>query len=353
MNSFAVSQAYVAQGSDLLVQKKYQDHGYASRTMQSRAACPCLPEDVTALQALELAGLNWKVEKAVPQIMTPNGISYAENSTALYRSDTGKILGIHSDAYEPVQNTTIAAIFDSLGSRAVIESALSCRDGRRIYVTARIDAEEEITPGDRLRRYLHVFNSHDGGTSFGAFFTTQRLACANQMSGNIRRAGRKAKDESKAMTFKHTRGVQQFAEELPQRIDMQRLQFRSEVESLRDLTRISMTEELARRILEVTYADKLATPIRDKQTGQKRPRHLYDLKERREILTLADGLAHGSELPGFRGSAWGFLNSITEYETHGGNLSNPEKARKRLEALYNGAAGHRIELARNACLALV
>ena len=334
-----------------MIYGRYRDHGYQARTLESKGAAQCLPEDVTAAQAFEMAGLSFNVAQTTPQILTPNGISTAPEFAAVYREDTGKILGIQSNKYAPVQNSDIARIFDQLDGIAVIESALCCREGRRLYVTARIGADEEITSGDRLRRYLHVFNSHDGGTSVGAFFTDRRLACANQIAGNIRAAS--SRGNAQALTFKHTSGVTEFVRNLPAFIDCQRHQFRSDVDSYRQLTHLTVTPEIVQRALAETYSAELARPIKDKHTKENRARTVKELRAFRSITSLFQGFARGADLPGFHGTAWGLLNAITEHETHGGNLSNTDKARQRLEALYHGTAGGRIEKARHSLLAMV
>ena len=64
--------------------------------------------------------------------------------------------------------------------------------------------------------------------------------------------------------------------------------------------------------MQQTYADKLATPIRDKQTGDKRPRELSDLTEIGTIRSHYSGnTGLGiNDIPGVRGTACALFNAI-------------------------------------------
>ena len=118
-----------------------------------------------------------------------------------------------------------------------------------------------------------------------------------------------------------------------------------------------LTSEIARRVLEATYADKLATPIKDKTSGDKRDRTIADLKEVEIIRShYAGDTGLGiRNTPGVAGTLYGLFNAITQAETHdvGRAKDETERARTRLESLWGGNSAKRIDQARQACLALV
>ncbi|NBT76624.1 MAG: DUF932 domain-containing protein [Betaproteobacteria bacterium] len=155
--------------------------------------------------------------------------------------------------------------------------------------------------------------------------------------------------------MKHTSSVTKFAEKLPHLIDLERRSFSKSIDELRDLTNIQLTTEIARRVLEATYSDKLATPI--KEDGKSRQRTLADLPE----VAVIRGHFAGTtglgirDLPGCAGTAYGLFNAITQFETHdaGRAKDETERARARLESLWGGSSAKRIARAREACLALV
>ncbi len=143
---------------------------------------------------------------------------------------------------------------------------------------------------------------------------------------------------------------------LPEMIDLERQTFNKQLDGLRDLSNIKLTAELAKRVLEVTFKDKLTTPIRDKDSKEMRERTLVDLPEYsliREHCYGSTGL--GMDMQGVHGTVYGLFNGITQCMTHDGGKStdNTERNRVRLESLWGGRASKRIEAAREACLALV
>jgi phage/plasmid-like protein (TIGR03299 family) len=351
-----VTTAYAADGRGPAVYGRYRERGYAVNPLTAQVGT-FVPERASASEAFTIAGLDWTAEKRPVFYMGPDGPLPAADHCSIVRSDTNQLLGIHGTAYTPVQNSALINLLDYLRENIHLETVLSIRNGRRVYATASIDTESEVVPGDRIRRYLHLFNSHDGSSGFGVFFSDVRLACANQLNYLTGRAARNASAAGAGLRRRHTSSVTEFARQLPQLIDLERRTFAASIDELRSLTSVRLTTEIARRVLEATYADKLATPIRDKQTGDKRPRTLADLPEIGAIRSHYSGDTGMGirDIPGIAGTAYALFNAITQHTTHdtGRSTDATERARARLEQLWGGSAAKRIERAREACLALV
>lgn len=351
-----VSTAYAADGKGPMVYGKYRDHGYAVNPLTAQLGT-FVPERVSAAEAFHIAGLDWTAERRPVTFMGADGPLESPDHVAIVRSDNDGLLGIHGTGYTPVQNTALVNLLDYLREDIQLETVLSIRKGRRVYATAAINTESEVVPGDRVRRYLHIFNSHDGSSGFGVFFSDIRLACANQLSYLTGRASSKAVEQGAGLRRRHTSSVTDFAQKLPQLINIERRTFAQSIDELRDLTKVVLTPEIARRVLEQTYADKLTTPIRDKQTGDKRPRELNDLPEIGTIRSHYSGnTGLGiNDIPGVSGTAYALFNAITQHATHnsGRSKDSTERARARLESLWGGASAKRIDRARAACLALI
>ena len=102
-------------------------------------------------EALELAGLNWKVFQK--PVMTQDGQKipgYKANIRDLDR----KVLGIVTDRYRVVQNEEAFAFTDQLlGEGVTYETAGSLQDGRRIWILARLP-QHYIVGGDEITPYL-------------------------------------------------------------------------------------------------------------------------------------------------------------------------------------------------------
>jgi hypothetical protein len=117
------------------------------------------------------------------------------------------------------------------------------------------------------------------------------------------RAASTAAAAGEGLRRKHTSSVTAFASSLPHLIDLERRSFAASIDELRSLTSVKLTTEIARRVLEATFADKLAAPIRDKTTDTKRPRTLADLPEIETIRNHYAGDLRGSTL-------WRALNQL-------------------------------------------
>lgn len=352
----AVSTIYTAPGAKSpLVYGHYRARGYAVNPLIGRVGT-MVPEAASASDAFALAGLDWTADKRPAYFQGAHGPVLSKEHCSVVRSDTNQLLGIHGSGYTPVQNTALVNLLDYLREDIDIENVLSIRGGRKVFATAWINTEDEVVPGDRIRRYIHAFNSFDGSSSFGVFFSDVRLFCANQMAFLTGKAAKNAASEGSGLRMRHTASVTQFAENLPQLIDLERRSFSKNIAQLRDLTQVKLTTELARRVLDATFADKLAKPIKDKETGAPRERTLADLPEIDTIRShYAGSTGMGFDLPGVRGTLYGLYNAITQFETHdsGRAKDETERARARLESLWGGASAQRIERAREACLALV
>ena len=351
-----VTTAYAADGVGPLVYGRYRDRGYAVNPLIGRVGT-MVPENASASEAFAIAGLDWTADKRPAFFMGPDGPIESREHCSIVRSDNDRLLGIHGSGYVPVQQTALIHLLDYLREDIELENVLSIRDGRKIFATASIRTEDEVLPGDKVRRYLHLFNSHDGSSGFGVFFSDVRLRCANQLTYLTGRAVRNASENGTGLRRKHTASVTEFAQQLPQLINLERRSFAKSISELRDLTHVQLTSELAKRVLEATYADKLASPIKDKDSGELRPRTIADLPE---IDTIRSHYAGDTglgirDLPGCAGTLYGLYNAITQVATHdtGRAKDETERARARLISLWGGESAKRIERAREACLALV
>ena len=176
-----VTTAYSADGKGPMVYGRYRDRGYQVNPLIGRVGT-MVPENVSASEAFAIAGLDWTADKRPAFFMGPDGPIESREHCSIVRSDTEQLLGIHGAGYTPVQNNALINLLDYLREDIEIENVLSIRDGRKVFATASIKAEGEVLPGDRVRRYIHAFNSFDGSSGFGVFFSDVRLRCANQLT---------------------------------------------------------------------------------------------------------------------------------------------------------------------------
>jgi hypothetical protein len=181
-----------------------------------------------------------------------------------------------------------------------------------------------------------------------------RMVCSNQISYITGKGARKASKAGEGLLMRHTSGVQEFAKRLPQLIDLQNRCFEQDLAELRPLTTMRLTTEAARAILEATFADKLSTPVTDKDSGKKRQRTLDDLTEI-PLIRSHYGKGTGIGIDTADKSVWNMLQAITQNQTHdlGRGATDLDRARARLESLWGGDSAKRIARAKQACLAAI
>jgi phage/plasmid-like protein (TIGR03299 family) len=143
-----------------------------------------LPDVMTGAEAIQAAGLGWKVGKR--QLLRHNnlGLIVQEKDTfAVVRDDTEKTLGIVSDQYTPCQNEELSGFLDAvIGTGARIESAGALHGGRKVWFLCNLKESFEVVPGDEVEPYALFVNGHDGRTRLRVLPTTVRVVCANTLT---------------------------------------------------------------------------------------------------------------------------------------------------------------------------
>ena len=141
-------------------------------------------EAPTSQNALQLAGLDWKV------IQSPVYSTYGviEGFKANIRDKDGAILGVVSDRYKVIQNKEAFAFTDALlGAGVRFETAGSLQGGKKIWLLARLP-REYIIAGERISPYLVFSNTHDGSGAVRVAITPIRVVCNNTL--NLAQIGR-------------------------------------------------------------------------------------------------------------------------------------------------------------------
>lgn len=136
-------------------------------------------EAPTSKEALELAGLNWKVLQK--PIYTSSGIPI-KGYKANVRDIDQNILGIVTDRYKVVQNEEAFKFTDNLlGAGMRYETAGSLQDGKRIWLLAKLP-HEYIIGGEQISPYLVFTNTHDGSGAIKVAVTPVRVVCSNTLN---------------------------------------------------------------------------------------------------------------------------------------------------------------------------
>lgn len=139
--------------------------------------------DLTPVQMLDEAGLNWTVEKS-PAFVNIEGEWKNTNTSALVRSFDNKILDMVSDDWNPVQNIEAFEFFnDFVGAGDMqMHTAGSLKGGQIVWALAKVNESFELFGGDRIDSYLLFSNFHKYGHSTDVRFTPIRVVCNNTLS---------------------------------------------------------------------------------------------------------------------------------------------------------------------------
>ena len=171
-------------------------HGLGTRVMEAPSS-----ED-----ALELAGLNWKVRQE--PIYTDNNL-LIPGYKANVRDLDDKVLGVVTDRYKVVQNDEAFAFADGLlGEGVRYETAGALLDGRKVWILARMP-REFIINGEQISPYLVFSNTHDGSGAIKVAVTPIRVVCNNTLNLALSTAKR-------SWSMVHTGDVQGKMEEAKQ-----------------------------------------------------------------------------------------------------------------------------------------
>ena len=251
----------------------------------------------SAEAAMDKANLMWSVEQA--PLVTGNGLDI-DSHKALYRSDSKKILGVVGQDYEIIQNTTAFAFFDVIAERygARYEYAGIIKEGRKIFLQAKLGQSFEAVPGDQIDNYVTMVTSHDGSSSLRAFLSPIRLFCQNQLIRCIKAA-------TTNVMLKHTSNVNDRLRDAMNVFRMSTKAFEIFEEKAKYLARKLVNKQMVERFLNEVIED----------TGSTRAKN-----QKERLLELFE---HGRGNTGK--TAFHLYNSVTDWVDHE-RTSDPEKA---------------------------
>lgn len=262
-------------------------HGLGTRVMEA-------PD---SREALDLAGLNWKVLQE--PIYTTEGEPICGYKANVRDSDR-KVLGVVSDRYKIVQNQEAFAFTDELlGEGVRYETAGSLQGGKRVWLLARLP-HEYIISGERITPYLVFFNSHDGSGAIKAALTPIRVVCQNTLNLALSTARR-------SWSMVHTGNIQGKMQEARDTLFMAEKYMDSLGKEFETLRKKKLAEKQVREYIEILL------PIEDGST----PQQIKNMKRLRKDLEAR--YFDAPDLKGLGNNGYRFINAVSDFATH----SNP------------------------------
>lgn len=139
--------------------------------------------DLTPMQMLEKAGLDWTVDRH-PQFIQLDDQKIYTGKDVLVRSSDNRILTHISSDWEPVQNTEAFEFFTEFVAAGDMEmnTAGSLKQGNMVWALAKVKDSFSILGEDRVDSYLLFSNPHEYGKCVDVRFTAIRVVCNNTLT---------------------------------------------------------------------------------------------------------------------------------------------------------------------------
>ncbi len=299
-----------------------------------------VPNTLTAEEAIVAAGLDWDVEKVNIFHNFKGSKVKIENKQAIRRSTDGRILGVMSPHYSPVQNRDAFRFFDSVAGtgEAKYHTAGSLRDGQRIWMLAKLDGKKGPMniKGDEVDKFLLLLNGHDGVIALKMLFTPVRVVCQNTLTAA--EAGAKRIETFYARHLGNIQGKMDVAREI---LGLS-VKFYDTFEEI--ATRLAMVQlppgdlpKLLVAAFQTTGAVRAEDAIDFSTFGKKQQ------GEMERVVALFGGEGKGLDREGIRGTKWAAYNAVVEYVDYAKQFRDVKNAAdNRLENIWL-SGGQRIK----------
>jgi len=266
-----------------------------------------LGNQLTAKQPIEVwqkeAGMDWDIREAPVRFMTESIgnlgaiMSFPENKV-LFRSDTNAPLSVVGQRYQVVQPREILEFYRDLTeiSGFELETAGILKGGRKIWALARTGQSSTIKGNDVTNAYVLLATACDGTLATTAQFTSIRVVCNNTLAVAL-------SGSNGAVKVPHSTAFD------PQAVKKQLGISVSTWDSF--MYRMKGLSERKVKSSEVlNYYLRVFTDQGKTGSGQTNERAMA------KAMAMFDGHGKGAELASSKGTAFGLLNSVTEFIDH-------------------------------------
>jgi phage/plasmid-like protein (TIGR03299 family) len=262
---------------------------------------PDQPLDVWAQQA----GMNWRIETADVHYVAGHPYlgslqTYPEQKV-LYRSDTKAPLSVVSKRFKVVQPAEILEFYRDLTEIGgyQMETAGVLKEGRKLWALARTGQSVTLRGGDRVNGYLLLATACDGTLATTAQFTSVRVVCNNTLAVALG-------DSTGAVKVPHHSDFD--AQTVKQRLGVAITPWSSFSDHIKELANC--------RVAGKTVEDFLTKVFTYGHSSTDPHGTTFNEHAAQKVLALYTGQGKGSEMSSAKGTAWGLLNSVTEYMDH-------------------------------------
>ncbi|UNK59061.1 DUF932 domain-containing protein [Pseudoxanthomonas daejeonensis] len=266
-----------------------------------------LGQRLAASQSIDVwrksAGMDWSIQESEVRFVTgQNGVGMINafpEQKVLYRSDTKNPLAVVSKRYQVVQPGEILEFYRDLTEVGgfELETAGVLREGRKFWALAKTGQSTTLKGRDRVEGYLLLATACDGTLATTAQFTSVRVVCNNTLTIALA-------DNSGAIKVPHRSQFDANAVKRQLGITVSSWDgFVARMKALVDRpVDPDSVEGLLRRVLTYPAPNGNSNVVNEKAL--------------KVVRSLYEGSGKGAALESSRGTAWGLLNSVTEYVDH-------------------------------------
>lgn len=251
-------------------------------------------EALNSGEALEAAGLNWKV---VQKKIYTGDRKLIPGYRANVRDSDHRLLGVVSDRYRVVQNEDAFAFTDALlGEGVRYETTGSLQSGRRVWMLAKLP-NEYIILGEQISPYLVFSNTHDGSGAIKVAMTPVRVVCSNTLNLALNTTKR-------CWSAKHTTNIADRLEEAEETLLFAESYMTALGAEFEELCKVKMSDK------KVMESVKELLPMKDDMTIQQK-KNVRNLQEdlKRRYFDAPDLQYTGK-------NAYRFVNAVSDFATH-------------------------------------
>lgn len=256
-----------------------------------------LVSPATTREALEGSGLDFTVVKMpLCDLVKPDNPADVSDRWATVRTDTGDVLGVVGEAYEPIQNRDAFGFFDRLvgADQAIYETAGAIGKGERIWILAKLPGYIRVRGKDIVSKYLLLSNSHDGSSLVQMKLTPIRVVCNNTLTAALKGAGE--------INIAHTTNAAEDAE--------QALSLLGLSNSLYEQLGVIFNRMALKKITDAQLLGYVTALVPDNEENQ----DTTNVKDIREAILDLHENGQGADLS--RGTLWGAFNCVAEFTDH-------------------------------------
>jgi phage/plasmid-like protein (TIGR03299 family) len=263
---------------------------------------PKQPIEVWARQA----GMDWTIESAEVRFVAGlpgsglGSIHAFPEQRVLYRSDTKAPLSVVSSRYQVVQPREILEFYRDLTEVGgfELETAGVLKDGKKLWALARTGQSVSLKGEDRVSAYLLLATACDGTLATTAQFTSVRVVCNNTLQIALG-------DSAGAVKVPHRAQFDAQAVKRQLGIAISSWDgFMVRMKALADRkVNDAVAEAFFRRVLTYPASAGVQMPATNDSAI-------------RAVQSLYAGRGKGATLASASGTAWGLVNSITEFVDH-------------------------------------